>query len=134
MGGLADADNKGTEFFCHLEVGAELPDPGLQIRLGGCSLDHFEAGQAVHHNVDGTLRHFYNFQDRRCGADGVEVVEAGFVVFGIALREESYDGFVGCGIGKEGLASLAADCQRRYGSGKGDGVSNRQDTDYIGQF
>jgi len=50
------------------------------------------------------------------------------------LSDEAYDGFVWGGVFEQGLASLPSYCQRCYGSGVGDGVSNGEDSDYFGQF
>ncbi len=80
------------------------------------------------------LRHLDNLEDCGCGSDRIKVVEAWAVGFGVALRDEAYDGFVWGSFGNEMFAFLPAYRQWCHRARVRNGVSNRQDGNYIRQF
>jgi hypothetical protein len=122
------------ELFVHLDLDIKGLHPGFEVWLGGNSFYYFEADQAVDNDVNGALRHFYGFQDRGGGPDGVNVIEIGIVGFGILLRNKTYDGFIGFDYLKQIFASLPPDGQRGYSSRVDNDISDRQNANYIGQF
>ena len=82
-------------------------------------------------DVHRALRKFYDLKDRSGGSDGVKVVKSRLFGLRISLCKQADYGFIRFGVLEQRLAAVASDGQRSNCAGKGDSVSDGQDSDYF---